>query len=205
MGWGIVLNLKVRETKSQKERDHIMRIFSNQKLLATAIAAGLTIMTMTASAQETNSTPQLPYGASEIIKLAKAKISDDTIIAFVKSTRANYSLNADQILYLRQEGASESVITAMLSQAPGSTVPAPVPAPRPSSQATVSVASTATAVVAPPPVTYVQTPAPYYYGYGSPYYYPYYDYGYYGWPFPGVALSFGWGGHWGGGWHGGRR
>lgn len=189
------------------KKDDFMKICKMQKTLAGALAIGLAALALNASGQSGPAATPLPFAASEIVKLAQAKINDDTIIAYVKSTRANYSLSADQILYLRQQGASEAVITAMLGQATAAAPPvappaAPAPAAPPPLQATTAAPTTSTAVVAAPSVTYVQTAPPYYY-YGTPYYYPYY--GYYGWPFPGVAFTFGWGGHWGGGWHGGRR
>ena len=139
---------------------------------------------------------QLAYGVSQIVQLAQAKVGDDTIIAYVKNSRSSYGLNADQIIYLRQQGISDAIITTMLNQPrPGVAIAMPTtPAPQP-------VASTAyggqvsTATVAPT-VTYVQTVPDTTY-YSQPYYYPAYTW------YPPVSFSFGWGGGWGGGWHGG--
>ena len=151
--------------------------------------------------------PQLSYGVAQIEKLAQAKVGDDTIIAYIKNSRNSYGLNADQIIYLRQQGISDAVITTMLNQPrPGVAVATPTtPAPQP-------VASTAyggqvsTATVAPT-VTYAQ-PVPDTTGYSQPYYnsyyQPYYYYPAYAW-YPPVTFYFGGGGVWGGGWHGGGR
>jgi hypothetical protein len=142
---------------------------------------------------------QLPYGVPQIVQLAQAKVADDTIITYVKTSANSYALDANQILYLRQQGVSDAVITAMLSQPRPAVAVNPQPAPAP--QPVVSVPSPAPVAVATvaPTVTYVQTvPAPVYY---QPYYQPYYPaYG----VSPSLSLSFGWGGGWhGGGWHGG--
>jgi len=131
--------------------------------------------------------PQLAYGVPEILRLAQAKINDDTIIAYIKNSGTSYALSADQIIYLRHQGVSDAVIKTMLDQ------------PK---TYTATPASSAAAPSAPAQaVTYVQTlPVTTCY-YAQPYYYPSYAW------YPPVTLSFGWGcgggWHWGGGWHGG--
>jgi len=177
---------------------------------ASALAA--TNTSAPASVPTASATPPLGYGVSQILQLSQAKVSDDTIIAFVKNSGNSYGLSADQIIYLQKQGLSSAVITAMLNQPrPGALASTPAPAmtatdvPAPASPAPAAPdytqSATSTATVAPA-VTYVETqPAttyyyPYYYSYGYPYYYP--AYGYY----PGVSVSLGWG-RGGGGWHGG--
>jgi hypothetical protein len=201
-------------------RGDFMKTNYLQKGLAIMAVAGLVTAASSAVAQSTTTTtttqpataapvvqsaPPLAYGVSQILQLAQAKVSDDTIVAYVKNSGNSYGLDANQIIYLRQQGVSDPVITAMLTQprpavAPevattsaansASTVPMPTtPAPA------VDAGSTATVA---PNVTYVQTvPSDYY---ASPYYYSPYYYGY-GW-YPGV-VSIGWGGWYGGGWRGG--
>jgi hypothetical protein len=202
-----------------------------KKLLSVLVVAGLSLSTATLRAQSAADTapqtasvasaPQLSYGASQILRLAQAKVGDGTIIAFIKNSEYSYALDAGQIIYLRQQGLSDTVISAMLNQ-PNPAVAA-VAAPQTSgstvttaSGTTVTTPNGSTATVAPT-VTYVQSaPASgvyvipdtqtYYYdsGFYSPYYYPY------GWSYPAVSLSFGFGGgyhgggfHGGGGYHGG--
>jgi hypothetical protein len=145
------------------------------------------------------SIPQLAYGVPQILQLEQAKVGDDTIVAYIKSSGNSYGLNADQIIYLRQQGVSDAVITTMLNQPKPATVPAPAaPAPQPSVSTTVAPVPTPTVA---PTVTYVQTvPATTYYY--QPYYYQPYYYPAYG-VYPAVSLSFGWGGGWGGYYHGG--
>ena len=140
---------------------------------------------------------QLPDGVAQVVRLAQAKVADDTIIAYVKSSVSSYDLDANQILYIRQQGVSDVVIATMLSQPKPAVAINPPPAP--ALQPAVSSPSPAPVAVATvaPTVTYVQTvPAPVYYY--QPYYYPAYGVS------PALSLSFAWGGGWhGGGWHGG--
>jgi hypothetical protein len=215
-----------------------MKTHKFEKTLAGVACAGLVLSASPALAQNYSTTTgaqptavnasdsQMVYGVPQIIRLSQAKVSDDTIIAYVKNSGLSYSLDADQILNLRQQEVSDVVITTMLNQPkPGPvlytpTTPAPQPAasyvntstvaatplysPRQSDQiptASASAQLVPTAAVAPT-VTYIQAaPAPIYY-YSQPYYYPSYAW------FPPVALSFAWGSGWHGGgyyggWHGG--
>jgi hypothetical protein len=173
-----------------------------QTMLAAMAVAGLVLSASTTVAQDSSaaktvqpaavsaSVPPLSYGALQILQLKQAKIGDDTIIAYIQNSRNNYALDANQIIYLRQQDISEAVITMMLNQ--------PKPAVATAASATsVPQPAASTATVAPA-ATYVQTvPATYYYY--QPYYYPAYAW------YPPVTFSFGWGGWggWGGGWHGG--
>jgi uncharacterized membrane protein YgcG len=170
-----------------------------QNLMAGAVVTGMTLSAATALAQDSSApAPQLAYGVSQILQLTQAKVGDDTIVSYIKNSGNSYGLNADQIIYLRQQGVSSAVITTMLNQ------------PKPGVLAAGPAASVPQPTTAAPAVTYVQSqpstvyysePATTYYYY-QPYYYPYYSYPYYyGW-YPGVSLSFGWGGRFGG-WYGG--
>jgi hypothetical protein len=185
-----------------------------------------------APAQDTvnvNAPASVPYAVSQVIELEQAKIGDDTVIAYIRSSGNNYNLSANDILYLRQQGVSDTVLTAMLTQPRANVAmassysqaaaPAPQysePAPQYSAPAPAAGPDTSTyGYDAAPaaPVTYVQS-APTTYYYPSSYYYPYsyYNYpsysyyGYYGWPRPWYGWGWGWWGggwHWGAGWHGG--
>jgi hypothetical protein len=215
-----------------------MKIRKFEKTLAGVACAGLVLSASVALAQNYSTTtiaqpaavnasgPQMVYGVPQIIRLSQAKVSEDTIIAYVKNSGLSYSLDADQIINLRQQGVSDAVITTMLNQPKPAPVlytpPTPAPQPAASSVYTSTAGTTPlysqrqsdqipvasgtaqpvpTATVAPT-VTYVQAaPAPIYY-YAQPYYYPTYAW------FPPVSLSFAWGSGWHGGgyyggWHGG--
>jgi hypothetical protein len=165
---------------------------------------------------------QLSPGAAEIVQLTKAKLADDTIIAFVQAHERVYNLTAPEILALRSEGVTDRVITAMLiQQNQNAKVAAPAlpqteqQAPPPSEFVAASAPAPATAPInvpsypQPSTVTYVQTapPTTVYVPSAPTYYYaPYYD------RYPPVSLSFGFGfgnyyhrgGHYYGGGHYGR-
>lgn len=171
-------------------------IFTEASVLAQGAPAATTVQPAAVS----TGAPQLSYGVPQVLQLAQAKISDSTIITYIKNSGTSYGLNADQIIYLRQQGVSADVLNAMLTQPrAGLATAAPATPARQPVAATAYAEPASTATVAPT-VTYVQTvPQTVYYTepYYQPNYYPAYGYGYY----PPVTLSFGWG--WGGGWHGG--
>lgn len=176
--------------------------------------ASMILLTLMALAQDSSATystqpaavttaPQLAYGVSQILQLAQAKVGDDTIISYIKNAGNSYGLNAEQIIYLRQQGLSSAVITTMLNQPkPGVLAAAPATsAPQPASS-TVTAAPTTTYVQTVPATTYYYSVPDTAYYYYQPYYYPYYCYPHsYAWN-PSVSFSFGWGGRWGG-WSGG--
>jgi hypothetical protein len=156
-------------------------------------SAAVSVQPATASA----SAPPLAYGVPQILKLKQAEVGDDTVIAYIKNSGNSYGLDADQIIYLRQQGISDAVLKAMLQQPKLAAAPVMPAAPELALQ---SATATAVAPVAvdpvAPPAMYIQTvPATTYYY--QPYYYPVYS------CFPAVSFSFGWGGGWHGGWHGG--
>jgi hypothetical protein len=180
-------------------KDNIMKTRNLGTMLAIVAGVSLAWSASTTLAQDSSAAGGVP----QVIRLSQAQVSENTIIAYVNRSGLSYNLTADQIISLRQQGVSDAVITAMLSQpqtaAPVVTAYAP---PTPVAQTVVApavVAAPTTTIV--PTVTYVQPlpPPAYYY---QPNYGPSY-----GW-FPPIALSFAWGsgGHGGGyygGWHGG--
>ncbi len=97
--------------------------------------------------------PALPYGVPQVIQLSQAQISESTIVAYVKNSGNSYGLDASQIIYLRQQGVSDNVLNAMLSQPkPGSVAVSAVSTL--AAQAPAPVVAPVTQVVAAP-VTYV--------------------------------------------------
>jgi hypothetical protein len=202
--------------------------FPKFAVLAIAVTS-LICLALPGAAQDATSAqaqaPALPYGVSQVLQLQQAKVGDDTIITYIKNSGTSYGLNADQIIYLREQGLSSAVLNAMLSQpapgaianaSPNQSTQAPAapasyssttqPAP-PSSSSMIGPSVTAidpTAAAAANTTYYYYQPYPYTYypAYSYPYYYP--AYGYFR---PSVSFSIGWGGSWGGwrggGWHGG--
>ena len=192
--------------------------------LTVTITAMLVLAARNVPAQDSTTTSaaqtapvQLSYGVSQIIQLSKAKVSDDTIVNYIRNSGSSYGMDASQIVYLKQQGVSDTIINTMLNQ-PRQLAPA---AP----QSAASTASSTATVVTQPAVAYVQTvpsstvyviPDTQTYQYYNNYYQP--SYGYYpyysGWYYPPVSFSFGFGGGyrggyyhggWGGGYRGGYR
>ena len=70
---------------------------------------------LTEKAVPSPATPvQLSHGVPDVLKLSRAKIKDETILAFVSNSQSNYNLSAEEIIYLRAEGVSERVVASML-------------------------------------------------------------------------------------------
>jgi len=101
--------------------DTFMKTPSFQKSFLVA-AAALALSAITVAAQNSSAAASQPapvdlsYGASQIVELAHAKVSDDTIIAYIRNSGNSYALDADQIIYLRQQGISDAVVNVMLNQ-----------------------------------------------------------------------------------------
>jgi hypothetical protein len=192
---------------------------ASRLFLALSLTAVLVLAARNVTAQDSNASaaPTAPvplsYGVSQIIQLSQANVSEGTIVHYIVNSGNRYGLDANQIVYLKQQGVSDAVINTMLNQ-PRTVVPP--------NDSTASSAPTVV-VVAPPTVTYVpaQSSTVYvipdtqtykYYGYGyrpryGGYYYPSYSPVYFGVGYPGVSFAIGFGGYRGGyyhatgGWH----
>jgi uncharacterized membrane protein YgcG len=184
-----------------------MKMQNSKTFLALTAVAGLCLLASNALAQSTSApatasqvAPQLSSGVAEVVQLARASVGEGVIVKYVQNSGNAYGLDANQILYLKQQGISERIINAMLTQ------PKPAVAMQPMASS-ASTPETSTATVAPT-VTYVQTAPPqtvYVVPNTQPVYYQPYYYPAYAW-YPPVTFSFGWGGYYGGyrgGWHGG--
>jgi len=138
----------------------------------------------------------LSYGADQVLQLARAKVNDGTILAFIQNTSGGFTLTADQIIYLKQQGISDAILNAMLTQPKtGAPSTATATTPAPATETVVTTVPAATTVYVPNTTTY------YYY----PPLYRNYPYSYDScWPYyPAVSFSFGYHSYWGGGFHGG--
>jgi hypothetical protein len=178
--------------------------------LAVIAAAGLAF-----SVAAQNSVPPLAYGVPQVLQLVQAKVSDDVIISYIHNSGDSYGLDANQIIYLRQQGASDGVLNAMLTQPRPTSVSVSAPTAPPDNSyraqtpATYAPAPAPTYVQSAPATVYVvpDSQTYYYNTYSQPYYYPY-SY------FPSISLGFAfgggsyfrggyYGGYHGGGFHGG--
>ena len=132
-------------------------------------------------------------GVTEVLRLIAARTSEDTIIAFIRSSGRTYDLSASEILYLRQHGVSEQVMAAMLNPQQNVTATAGQAAPAPTQFAPFYDAA-APVYFQPSPVFAYPAPTYGYYNSGP---YPY------GWAFPAFSFGFGYGSGYYGGYHGG--
>src|ERR1051326_6776883 len=58
---------------------------------------------------------KLPSGVADVVKLSRAKVSENVVLSFVQNSGQAYSLSADDIVHMRKEGVSDPVINAMLN------------------------------------------------------------------------------------------
>src|ERR1017187_4382551 len=136
-----------------------MKMQNSKTFLALTAVAGLCLLASNALVQSTSApatasqvAPQLSSGVAEVVQLARASVGDDVIVNYIHNSGNAYGLDANQILYLKQQGISERIINAMLTQ------PKPAVAMQPMASS-ASTPETSTATVAPT-VTYVQTAPP---------------------------------------------
>jgi hypothetical protein len=147
--------------------------------------------------------------------MAHGNVNNETLLAYIKNSGKIYPLGASEIIYLREQGLSDQVLTAMLEQSRNVAPAVPQPAqssvwanstpppPAPVATQPAPAYTTAPAVYAQPAPVYsypaytypAYTYPAYYYGYG-PYYGAY-------WGYPALSFSFGWGGYYGGHYYGG--
>jgi hypothetical protein len=59
---------------------------------------------------------RLSRPAEEVLKLSRAKVGEGAIVAYIMNTGSTYNLTVSEILYLREQGVSDFVITTMLDQ-----------------------------------------------------------------------------------------
>jgi hypothetical protein len=119
------------------------------------------LLAINVSAQTPASAPSsstgLPAGVQDVVALTKAGIGEDPILAKIKKAGTSYDLTAEQIIYLKNLGVSENVITTLIGPAS-----APVSVPTPVTSAPVVPPAPAPAipapVVAPPSAPAASTP-----------------------------------------------
>jgi len=164
----------------------------------------------------------------DVIRMTKAGVADDTIVAFVKNSADAFEINGDDVLAMTDAHVSPAVLKFVVDES-GARMK------QMHSHALSAAAERGADRGGPPPengeygsndsqVIVHSYGAPYYYS--DPYYYSpyYYGYPYYGYPYWGIGIGFGYtyyggsyghyyghggyghghgGGHYGGGGHGG--
>jgi hypothetical protein len=103
-----------------------------------------------------NSSPAL----QEVVKLTKAQMGDDVIVAYINNSGTTFNLSADDMLYLQGQGVSQPVMNALLHSRAATPAPVPVsytpPAPMqqpplPAQAKTYAPSAIANDQVPPPP------------------------------------------------------
>ncbi len=128
----------------------------------------------------------------DLKKLAAAGISDEVILSYVKANGPVVKLSAEDVIELKQAGASEKVLSVVLSS------PAPAAPSEYKVEKPYAPTSTTTYVYDSTPYYY---PSSYYYtGYSPyyPYYYSSYCYPRYSYCYPSFSIGFYGGRYWGG-------
>ena len=64
----------------------------------------------------TASTPALPYGVSEVVKMYQGGISKDVIINYVENSGQPFHLSADGIIYMHHLGMPVEITQAMMQR-----------------------------------------------------------------------------------------
>jgi hypothetical protein len=97
--------------------------------------------------------PNLPESVKDVVKLSRAGLTEDVILAKIRNDGISCNLTTDQIIYLSNAGVSQNAIAALLQTKPGS-APAPSANPPAPNQPTLPSGS-----AEPPPVDST-TPGP---------------------------------------------
>jgi hypothetical protein len=107
--------------------------------------------------------PPLPPGIQDVVKLSKAGLGEEIILAHVRNAGVSYNLSADQIIYLNGQGVTQPVIKALLASGsspnPGPTSPAPTSPPQ-FAQPLATPSTPAPSVGGPPTGIPSPTPVP---------------------------------------------
>jgi len=104
--------------------------------------------------------PALPPGVQAVVDMAQAHVGDAVLLEFIKGSTSSFQLNADEIVYVRDLGLSEEVITAMIRHGGEPSADASVPAPAPATFAPPAPAPDVAAPATPVYATPMATEAP---------------------------------------------
>jgi hypothetical protein len=86
----------------------------NGLALAAAFVFGTLVWSVTASALAQTSATNLPSAIQDVIKLTRAGITEEVILAQLRSAGAAYTLTRDQLVFLSNQGVSQNVIDALI-------------------------------------------------------------------------------------------
>jgi hypothetical protein len=92
-------------------------------LCAVMTGVGLMLSAINGTAQS------LPPGVQDVVKLVKAGLSEDVVLAQIQHNGAFYNLSTDQIIYLHDQGVTQSEIKALMGSGGSAAPTAPAAAP----------------------------------------------------------------------------
>jgi hypothetical protein len=58
----------------------------------------------------------LPYGVEDVLKLSRARVSEEIIVKYVQNSGTVYNLTPEVLVHLKEEGVADRVMEAMLDQ-----------------------------------------------------------------------------------------
>jgi len=59
---------------------------------------------------------KLPYGVEDVLKLSQAQVNESITLSYVQNSGTIYDLRPNDIVYLKEQGVSDTVISAMMDQ-----------------------------------------------------------------------------------------
>src|SRR5829696_1172173 len=71
---------------------------------------------ITVNAQRAAKTVSISHDAGQVLKLVRAKVNDDVVMAFIENSSSGFALTAEEIVQLHNEGVSDKMIQAMLAR-----------------------------------------------------------------------------------------
>ena len=127
----------MKNMKSKRTVERKTRVFAACAVAAVAWALMMAGPTSYAQPAPASLSPEL----QEIVRFTQAHMTDEVIVAYIKNSGKNYSVNGDALLALNSQGVSQTVLSALLAaaspaapppaQVPPSGVPPPAQAPPP--------------------------------------------------------------------------
>lgn len=111
--------------------------------------------------------PPLPAGAAGVADLAQAGVGESVMLEYVRTSTNSFALDADQIVYLKDIGVPDAVLTAMVqkqgqsqSQSVEAKTEAVAAAPAPAAESAAPAETAAAATETPAPPVYAASAAP---------------------------------------------
>jgi hypothetical protein len=81
----------------------------NQRVAVACLVAGMVWQTTTINCLA-QTAPSLPPGVQDVVKLVKAGLSEEVVLAHIKNAGAFYNLSADQLIYVHDQGVTDQAV-----------------------------------------------------------------------------------------------